>query len=178
MKYRVLRMTPHCAILISNMYIVFFLIDRVNTAMGFIDNGLTKGLLTIMCLFSGWCSLKLMSARRRKTPVQSYLPKVNLLLCAALLFMILLDAVLSKVYLFNGKPMKLFALIVCLVNFADSAMLIAWQRADVRRAEAARNARLRRNRGNYPPRRTAQSRPAPTCPEYRGRFAEYRGGRY
>ena len=32
------------------MYIVFFLIDRVNSAMNFIDNGLTKGLLLAMSL--------------------------------------------------------------------------------------------------------------------------------
>lgn len=44
-------MLPHGAILIANMYIVFFLIDRVNTAMNFIDNGLTKGLLLAMCAF-------------------------------------------------------------------------------------------------------------------------------
>lgn len=43
-------MLPHGAILIANMFIVFFLIDRVNTAMNFIDNGLTKGLLLVMCL--------------------------------------------------------------------------------------------------------------------------------
>ena len=43
-------MLPHAAILIADMYIVFFLIDRVNPAMNFIDNGLTKGLLLAMCL--------------------------------------------------------------------------------------------------------------------------------
>lgn len=47
-----LEMLPHGAILIANMYIVFFLIDRVNTAMCFIDNDITKGLLVIMCLLS------------------------------------------------------------------------------------------------------------------------------
>ena len=41
-------MLPHGAILIANMYVVFFLIDRVNTAMNFIDNRLTKGLLLAM----------------------------------------------------------------------------------------------------------------------------------
>ena len=43
-------MLPHAAILIANMYIVFFLSDRVNSAMNFIDNGLTKGLLLAMSL--------------------------------------------------------------------------------------------------------------------------------
>ena len=43
------RLMPHAAILICTMYIVFFLIDRVNPAMNFIDNRLTKGLLLVMC---------------------------------------------------------------------------------------------------------------------------------
>ena len=47
---KVRRWLPHAAIVLCNMYIVFFLIDRVNTAMNFIDNGLTKGLLAIMCV--------------------------------------------------------------------------------------------------------------------------------
>lgn len=45
MQKKLRAMLPHGAILIANMFIVFFLIDRVNTAMNFIDNGLTKGLL-------------------------------------------------------------------------------------------------------------------------------------
>jgi len=56
---------PHGAILICNMYIVFFLIDRVNTAMCFIDNGITKGLLVIMCAISMITSISLMRAQRR-----------------------------------------------------------------------------------------------------------------
>ena len=39
------RLVPHVAIVIAGMLVVFFLIDRVNKAMNFIDNGLTKGLL-------------------------------------------------------------------------------------------------------------------------------------
>ena len=50
---------PHAAILICNMYIVFFLIDRVNKAMNFIDNGLTKGLLVALCLIGLWNARRL-----------------------------------------------------------------------------------------------------------------------
>ncbi|MBE5772397.1 MAG: hypothetical protein E7337_00505 [Clostridiales bacterium] len=56
---------PHGAILICNMYIVFYLIDRVNTAMCFIDNDMTKTLLAIMCVISIGVSLTLMRANRR-----------------------------------------------------------------------------------------------------------------
>ncbi|MBR1566199.1 MAG: hypothetical protein IJ649_05495, partial [Oscillospiraceae bacterium] len=61
------RMLPHAAILICNMYIVFFLIDRVNQAMNFIDNGLTKGLLLILCaiaFYNARCLLKPAPVRR------------------------------------------------------------------------------------------------------------------
>ena len=57
---------PHGAILICNMYIVFFLIDRVNSAMCFIDNDITKALLLVMCVISGGTSLALIIAQRRK----------------------------------------------------------------------------------------------------------------
>ena len=60
-----LRLLPHGAILICNMYIVFFLIDRVNTAMCFIDNDITKALLAIMCVISLGTSLALMRSQRR-----------------------------------------------------------------------------------------------------------------
>lgn len=60
-----LGMLPHGAILIANMYIVFFLIDRVNTAMCFIDNDITKGLLVIMCLLSVIISMAGIHRHRR-----------------------------------------------------------------------------------------------------------------
>lgn len=64
------RLLPHAAILICNMYVVFFLIDRVNPAMNFIDNRLTKGLLLVMCvvaLANGY-RLLLPWLRRRRMP--------------------------------------------------------------------------------------------------------------
>ena len=56
------RMLPHVAILICNMYIVFFLIDRVNPAMNFIDNRLTKGLLWTFSLLTLLDALLIMAA--------------------------------------------------------------------------------------------------------------------
>ena len=52
MQKKIKGLLPHAAILICNMYVVFYLIDRVNKAMNFIDNGLTKGLLLILCVIT------------------------------------------------------------------------------------------------------------------------------
>ena len=46
------KLLPHAAIIISLMYFVFFFIDRVNSAMGFIDNGITKALLFALCVIT------------------------------------------------------------------------------------------------------------------------------
>lgn len=73
---RIWQLLPHASILICNMYIVFYMIDRVNTAMCFIDNGLTKGLLVIMCLISILNSIILImrsqSRKRNSAPRTAY----------------------------------------------------------------------------------------------------------
>ena len=44
------KIMPHIAIIISGMYVVFFCIDKVNSAMAFINNNITKGLLLVLCI--------------------------------------------------------------------------------------------------------------------------------
>ena len=46
------KLLPHAAIIISAMYFVFFFIDRVNEAMAFINNDITKGLLFALGVIS------------------------------------------------------------------------------------------------------------------------------
>ena len=60
------KLLPHAAIIISLMYFVFFMIDRVNSAMAFIDNGITKVLLLILGALSIWSSLTLIREDRSR----------------------------------------------------------------------------------------------------------------
>ena len=46
------KILPHVAIILSMMYFVFFCIDRVNSAMAFINNDITKWLLVILGVIS------------------------------------------------------------------------------------------------------------------------------
>lgn len=59
------KLLAHAAIIISGMYFVFFFIDRVNSAMAFIDNGITKALLFILCVVSVLNSVIIIGAERR-----------------------------------------------------------------------------------------------------------------
>lgn len=50
---RVLRLVlNHAAIILSLMYLVFFVIDRINNAMEFINNDMTKVLLVLLAVIS------------------------------------------------------------------------------------------------------------------------------
>lgn len=43
---------PHLCIVLSGMLIVLLAIDRVNSAMMFIDHRITKGLMWVLCIAS------------------------------------------------------------------------------------------------------------------------------
>ena len=44
------------------------------------------------------------------------------------MLLVLIDKIWPKLYLFNGRPVKLFALIVCLITAANSILLISRNR--------------------------------------------------
>ena len=48
---RILKVLPHATIVMAGMMIVFFLIDRVNTPMGFMTNEFHKWLSFFLALF-------------------------------------------------------------------------------------------------------------------------------
>ena len=60
------KLLPHVTIVMSCMYVVFFCIDRVNSAMAFIDNEITKWLLLALCLISIVEAIWLIADDRRR----------------------------------------------------------------------------------------------------------------
>lgn len=60
------KLFAHVAIIISCMYVVFYLIDRVNPAMSFIDNDITKPLLLVLGLLSIINAIQVIADERRK----------------------------------------------------------------------------------------------------------------
>lgn len=60
------KLIPHLTIICGMMYVVFFVIDRVNPSMNFIDNDLTKFLLLFMSLITIVNSILLISSMRRE----------------------------------------------------------------------------------------------------------------
>lgn len=60
------KILPHVSIVLCNMYIVFFFIDKVNSAMTFINNDLTKALLLVLCIISTINSAFLIYDQRKR----------------------------------------------------------------------------------------------------------------
>lgn len=170
------KMSPHAAILIANMYYVFFGIDRVNTAMNFINNGYTKFLLVLLIAASAFTVLGLLAHHEQKKgdgrEVQRLiLPALHALLSLAVLVILIVDAILGDRGMpFLTEPVKFVTLVMCIAAWADGFRLIAADRAYIR-AEQARRAAARR--------RQQQRRPAPQRqPAPRSRYETQRGSRY
>lgn len=62
------KLLAHADVILSGMILVLLCIDRVNTAMQFIDNHITKGLLFVLCGLGAVSGIVLMvqEARRRR----------------------------------------------------------------------------------------------------------------
>lgn len=58
------KLLPHVTIIISMMYFLFFFIDRVNSAMAFINNDITKVLLFVYCVIAIYESILLIRENR------------------------------------------------------------------------------------------------------------------
>lgn len=57
---------PHISIILAGMLIVFFVIDRFNSAMGFLDNDGAKLLLFVLSVTSIINSVLLITYQRRR----------------------------------------------------------------------------------------------------------------
>ncbi len=66
MKAKIYKVVQHAAIIISLMYFVFFIIDKINSPMAFINNDITKMLMLILSVFSIFNSVRLISADRKE----------------------------------------------------------------------------------------------------------------
>ncbi len=65
------RIFPHLSIILSGMLLVLLAIDRVNSAMVFIDHDITKGLMWVLCAASIINGATLLSRRVKSSADRS-----------------------------------------------------------------------------------------------------------
>ncbi len=59
------RILPHISIVLSGMLIVFFILDRFNPAMGYLDNSAERVVLLTLALTSTINAIQLVAHQRR-----------------------------------------------------------------------------------------------------------------
>lgn len=136
-----LKLAPHAAIVIGNMYYVFWGINCVNTSMNFIDNGYTKFLLVLLIGFGAltvWQSAGtiLRQLRRSRNPVPLYvrlgLLGANALLAFVILVLLIIDLFNENLMLFLNGFVQVLILVLCIVSLLNGIQAIARDRAIVR----------------------------------------------
>lgn len=166
------KLAPHAAILIGNMYYVFWGIDRVNKAMNFIDNEYTKFLLVLLCIASGlmvyrFIRFTLRQMRRRKNngplKVRLGILGANAVMTVIVALLLLCDLFVPDALIFLNEFVKVLVLILCLLCLLNGLQLIILDR-EIVRAMLRRAAQTRRPaapaRPAAPVRQTAPARQA------------------
>lgn len=134
-------LSPHAAVLIGNMYYVFWGIDRVNKAMNFIDNEYTKLLLLLLIAFAGVNASVLapflrrqLRGKRARGPVCARMGVLglNVLLGAAVLALLGVDLFVEDSMIFLNEFVKAVVLMLCIVSQLSAVYMASRQRAGVR----------------------------------------------
>ena len=69
---RLKKIIPHLNIVFSSMFIVFYVIDRVNSAMNFLTDPLSKAVLLAFCIVSIVTSVLLIAMQRKEMRRRRY----------------------------------------------------------------------------------------------------------
>ena len=144
------KLAPHGAILIANMYYVFWGIDRVNKSMNFIDNVYTKFLFVLLLIFDAIDLWALLSGFARWTRRRSASGKflrlglmgANALFAFVYLILFIVDCFAPNKMLMRKEFVKLWMLVLCLLSTVNGIFQASRNRAAIRQAQV-RSARSR-----------------------------------
>lgn len=131
MKKRILGFFPHLTIIISLMILTFFVTDRFNTAMAFINHSMTKRLLVVYLICYAVCLLDLI----RRAKVRRSLPQLCLVVLVTLLvggvsILLALDYAFPAWLLLTFDLAKVAIALLAVSGIFSAVLLICHQRRD------------------------------------------------
>lgn len=59
------KLLPHFLIVLAGMFLTFFIIDKYNNAMEFINNDISKALILVWCVISFICAAAMIVYQRK-----------------------------------------------------------------------------------------------------------------
>lgn len=135
MKLLLRKILPHAAIVLGGMVVVFYVIDRFNTAMGFINNGITKALLLAFCAVSVVNARTLISgAKKRRMLWRRILSYAATILSGTYAALFVIDCLNGQMSVINHEITKALLLAFCLIGMVNAGVVISDDRKRARRA--------------------------------------------
>ncbi len=116
MKRMIKECISHLSVIWAMMLLTFWVTDRFNTAMAFINHPMTKGLLLVFALSITAIAILLLTHRKNSlTPLQVGMAIPTLLIAAGLMVLLMADYFAPKLLLFVSEIVKgyLLGTILC-----------------------------------------------------------------
>lgn len=130
-------MLPHLCIILSLMLLTFFVTDRFNTAMAFINHPMTKRLLVIYLLCEAFCLFLLLLRKKvRRSAAGLSLSIASILLVGIVAILLALDYALPARLLLTLDIVKVTIALVAVSGILSSLVLIRLERRAFARAAA------------------------------------------
>ncbi|MBQ8382670.1 MAG: hypothetical protein IJX47_05630 [Clostridia bacterium] len=133
MKSRIANICAHLSIVWSLMLLTFYVTDRYNDKMAFINHDMTKGLMALLTLTSLVCAAYLLLIRGWGLPLRLCfgIPVGIAALASAVLLTV--DGVMPQYILFTYDSVKAVPALLAVTSVAASLALIVWDRRALRR---------------------------------------------
>lgn len=124
------RALPHALIIVSAMYTTFFIIDLINTAMHFIDNKYTIGLLVLYAVMTFCESFVFVRMTRKHTKKRVSAPIVLDAIAIAIFYIVIYNRVAPYSLFLSRQYVKTALMLFMVIVTTYSVLLIKRQREE------------------------------------------------
>lgn len=131
MKQRILGIPPHFSLILSLMLLTFYITDRFNTAMAFINHPMTKSLIVVLATFNLLSAVRLAFLKEKRTrPFRLIACSAWSLISLAAAILVYIDKVEPARILFTTEGVKTLLLVLAVVSILSALVLIVLQRIE------------------------------------------------
>ncbi|MBQ8288212.1 MAG: hypothetical protein IJX76_05505 [Clostridia bacterium] len=124
----------HLSIVWSLMLLTFYVTDRYNDKMAFINHDMTKGLVTVLAASTLVCAVYLLLLRGRALLLRLCLSIPASLAAIASAVLLAVDRIVPRYILFTYDDVKAVLAVLAVTSIAASLLLIVLDRRALRRA--------------------------------------------
>ena len=129
MKQRILSIPPHFSLILSLMLLTFYITDRYNTAMAFINHDMTKDLLIALVICNLYSAVRLIFLGGRLCRILRPIAGAVWGICSIAVGVVLgIDRLYPARILFTQENVKTLLLLLAAISIVSAVLLIVCQR--------------------------------------------------